>query len=322
MNKEVFFNGRVVFNNLNDDTIERMIDKGWIVDGERLELVETNDHRHLFNPKISLGKRMVYFEHINEQGCKCEDCGKPLSLHIRPFIEEDGTVNFKKIVCVCKKCRTNKLNEKDILVPQFKKDFSEKALNAEIIADLKRRFSGKKLRLFLSDSKYFKIRREELELYSLTKISLPPLSTETRDIQRETDLLKWVGVESMQQDLDLNDFQIRLNVRKFLSKENNTQCPCCGIKTYYKEYTIDHIQPKSKGGPNTMENFIGMCEKCNVEKDNMTVLQFLRQKHFQALPERILKVAYEEQNRMKERHQRMKRSIFNYETNRLNKLVF
>lgn len=320
MTKEVFFGGQVIFDKLDNETLRKMIRRGWIVAKEQYEFVESKEHRHLFNPKIPFFKRMDYFKHLNEKGCRCEDCGKGLSLHIRPVIEQDGTVNFKKIVCVCRTCRTKKLKQQDILVPQFKKDFSEKALNNEIIADLKRRFSGEKLNLFLFDKRYFELRREELELYSLTKISLPPMPEASRDLEKEQEMLQVLGFESMIQDLNLDNFEIRLNVRKFLSKENDKRCPCCGVKTFYKEYTIDHIQPKSKGGPNTMENFIGMCQKCNEEKDNMTVLQFLRQKHFKALPERILKVAYDEQERMKDKHRRKKWSVFNYETNRLKKL--
>ena len=57
-----------------------------------------------------------------------------------------------------------------------------------------------------------------------------------------------------------------------LSKENihkrdNYQCAYCGK---YRDLTIDHIKPKSKGGKDTWENLISACFKCNSRKGDRT----------------------------------------------------
>jgi 5-methylcytosine-specific restriction endonuclease McrA len=38
-----------------------------------------------------------------------------------------------------------------------------------------------------------------------------------------------------------------------------------------KATTIDHIQPKSKGGPNTWENVVAACKRCNQLKGSKTL---------------------------------------------------
>lgn len=322
MGKQVFFKGKLVFTNLSLDTINKMIAKRWVVLKEnKYEFIENNEHKHLFNEKIAFGKRLDYFKRLNEKGCKCEDCDKELSLHIRPFIEADGQVNFKKIVCVCKECRTKKLEKQDILVPQFKKTFTTGVLNKEITEELHKRFTGRALNILLTDKEYLRMKRNEKKLYSLTKISLPPLPKKSRNLNEERAMLRTVGLQSMQQDLDLERKDIRVSIRKFLSNESSSKCPCCGHRTEYVEYTIDHIQPKSKGGPNTMENFIGMCKECNKDKGDYTVLEYLQRKHFKALPERVLKVAYAEQKRIKEEYEVFKLEVQTYENERLRKFA-
>ena len=79
-----------------------------------------------------------------------------------------------------------------------------------------------------------------------------------------------------------------------LWKTKPHKCVCCGLKGQYiaverngfdgdrhhfnmygvnqqgyeVQMTLDHIIPKSKGGPNIIENYQIMCERCNSEKGN------------------------------------------------------
>ncbi len=46
-------------------------------------------------------------------------------------------------------------------------------------------------------------------------------------------------------------------------------CGYCGVKSR-KDLTIDHIQPKSRGGANSFENTVASCKKCNNKKGNRT----------------------------------------------------
>ncbi len=40
--------------------------------------------------------------------------------------------------------------------------------------------------------------------------------------------------------------------------------------------TIDHIQPRSKGGTNTFDNTVTSCSDCNCKKDNMDIVRFCK----------------------------------------------
>jgi 5-methylcytosine-specific restriction endonuclease McrA len=55
--------------------------------------------------------------------------------------------------------------------------------------------------------------------------------------------------------------------RQLIYKRDDRTCGYCGS---IKDLTIDHIIPKSRGGPNTWENLICACVKCNVRKGNRT----------------------------------------------------
>lgn len=46
-----------------------------------------------------------------------------------------------------------------------------------------------------------------------------------------------------------------------------------GLATVF--YSVDHLVPKSKGGNNGHLNKMGCCSKCNVEKDNKTIDQYI-----------------------------------------------
>lgn len=55
--------------------------------------------------------------------------------------------------------------------------------------------------------------------------------------------------------------------RKRIFKRDNYECGYCGSK---KNLTIDHVQPKSRGGLNTWNNLITCCSRCNSIKGDKT----------------------------------------------------
>lgn len=59
---------------------------------------------------------------------------------------------------------------------------------------------------------------------------------------------------------------IRVN-RHRVFKRDEYQCVYCGSQ---KELTIDHVQPRSRGGRNTWTNLVTCCSKCNHKKGNKT----------------------------------------------------
>jgi len=68
----------------------------------------------------------------------------------------------------------------------------------------------------------------------------------------------------------------RINAQNFIRKNKDIifqrdgyKCKKCGSK---KKLTVDHIDPISEGGWDSLENTEILCEKCNLEKGNKIVL--------------------------------------------------
>jgi 5-methylcytosine-specific restriction endonuclease McrA len=57
--------------------------------------------------------------------------------------------------------------------------------------------------------------------------------------------------------------------RNILWRDNN-RCQYCGNIFLNSELTIDHVMPKSRGGPNTWTNLVACCKKCNQIKRDRT----------------------------------------------------
>ena len=55
--------------------------------------------------------------------------------------------------------------------------------------------------------------------------------------------------------------------RHRIFKRDGYQCAYCGSP---KDLTIDHIQPRSRGGRNTWTNLVACCQKCNLKKGDKT----------------------------------------------------
>lgn len=55
-------------------------------------------------------------------------------------------------------------------------------------------------------------------------------------------------------------------------RDNNT-CQYCGKVFLFKDLTLDHVVPKSKGGLRTWENIVASCKRCNGIKGNHDLSQ-------------------------------------------------
>lgn len=64
--------------------------------------------------------------------------------------------------------------------------------------------------------------------------------------------------------------KLRLSRHSILARDNHT-CQYCGVKA--KDLTIDHIVPRWAGGPQTWENLVACCRKCNLKKGDKTPQQ-------------------------------------------------
>ena len=56
--------------------------------------------------------------------------------------------------------------------------------------------------------------------------------------------------------------------RKNVIVRDDYQCQYCTKRFHEKELTLDHVVPRSKGGPTEWENVVCACKKCNQTKAN------------------------------------------------------
>ena len=58
--------------------------------------------------------------------------------------------------------------------------------------------------------------------------------------------------------------------RKNVAWRDNNTCQYCGKKFKFKEITMDHVIPKSRGGEKVWMNIVAACKKCNNLKNDRT----------------------------------------------------
>lgn len=62
--------------------------------------------------------------------------------------------------------------------------------------------------------------------------------------------------------------RVKLTRREIFIRDEHT-CQYCG--THASDLTIDHVIPRSRGGPHTWENLVSACRACNHRKGGKTV---------------------------------------------------
>ena len=68
------------------------------------------------------------------------------------------------------------------------------------------------------------------------------------------------------------NYHIRLSRRAVYDRDSG-KCQYCGKNIEYRDFTVDHILPKSKGGQTIWSNIVTSCRKCNFYKDDKTIEQ-------------------------------------------------
>jgi hypothetical protein len=58
--------------------------------------------------------------------------------------------------------------------------------------------------------------------------------------------------------------------RKSVFERDNFTCQYCGHKKKKEELSMDHVLPRSRGGPSNFTNIVTACKPCNAWKDNQT----------------------------------------------------
>lgn len=69
--------------------------------------------------------------------------------------------------------------------------------------------------------------------------------------------------------------QFSSDERKIVYAKNKGRCALCGKFINFDEFTIDHIQPISKGGSNNIQNLQATCSVCNRIKQDILPQDFL-----------------------------------------------
>ena len=64
--------------------------------------------------------------------------------------------------------------------------------------------------------------------------------------------------------------RVRLTRREVFMRDNFT-CQYCGVRTH--DLTIDHVIPRSRGGPHTWENVVSACRTCNHRKGGKSLAE-------------------------------------------------
>lgn len=105
------------------------------------------------------------------------------------------------------------------------------------------------------------------------------ISTRSWPLAKRLDLARRLGFEkavpATAEFVDLSNSKSRMKVRGRLAAQTQTweedglvmvRCGLCGQPLRLGEATIDHIIPKSKGGPDRLDNLQLAHEACNIEK--------------------------------------------------------
>ena len=68
-------------------------------------------------------------------------------------------------------------------------------------------------------------------------------------------------------------FSMVCNRKNVIWRDKNT-CQYCGGVFLFRDLTIDHVVPKSKGGIITWTNVVASCKRCNGRKGHKTIEEF------------------------------------------------
>lgn len=84
------------------------------------------------------------------------------------------------------------------------------------------------------------------------------------------DIASIIAVDSSVDFRNREDFVPTLNNNALFKRDNYT-CLYCGGSFDKRMLTRDHVVATSLGGPNTWDNVVTSCKKCNYQKGNLTV---------------------------------------------------
>lgn len=64
-------------------------------------------------------------------------------------------------------------------------------------------------------------------------------------------------------------------LRRSVYEQDGRRCRFCHVSLRFRDMTLDHLTPVSRGGKSTIDNLACACSACNHAKANMTEEEFL-----------------------------------------------
>ena len=64
--------------------------------------------------------------------------------------------------------------------------------------------------------------------------------------------------------------------RELIFERDEYRCVYCGEQFDVGELTVDHVQPRMRGGDHSSGNLVTACNACNARKAGMRLADFLR----------------------------------------------
>lgn len=82
---------------------------------------------------------------------------------------------------------------------------------------------------------------------------------------------------------------------------DNHRCLYCGVQLPAVKLTLDHVVPRSKGGPTSFENCATACEPCNRKKANLSLEESgMKLRHEPYVPDWTPKMRIPNQGKLKD----------------------
>lgn len=120
-------------------------------------------------------------------------------------------------------------------------------------------------------------RYNNYDMESWTELS--ELKVEFEDLAENDDLIRTPSLSFLVPRVlrtlfycKLPDRTVRLNRRNLFARDGN-RCQYCGKKKKAKDLSIDHVNPRAKGGLALWENVVCACVECNSRKGGRTPVE-------------------------------------------------
>jgi 5-methylcytosine-specific restriction endonuclease McrA len=64
------------------------------------------------------------------------------------------------------------------------------------------------------------------------------------------------------------------DIRVLVNNAIGKPCPYCGVALTISNFSLDHLEPTSRGGHHCLTNMVVCCERCNQTKGPLTAQEF------------------------------------------------